>query len=103
MTPQEPKGEKASADAGVMIAIRLLERAVVAHGSETKKGQAIHKCIVGLVKEFGRDEDRSLEIMPAEVKTALMAPSGEPGGAGGAGGGDAGGGGMPGGMPPGAA
>jgi hypothetical protein len=80
MTPQEPKGEQASADAGVMIAIRLLERALVAHGSKSEKGQAIHGCIGKLTKAFSADEDQSLSIMPAEVKTALMAPSGEPGG-----------------------
>lgn len=80
MTPQEPKGEQASADAGVMIAVRLLERAVVAHGSESKKGQALSKVVASLVKVMGREEERSLEIMPAEIKTALMAPAGEPGG-----------------------
>lgn len=100
MTPQQPKGEQASADAGVMIAIRLLERAVVAHGSESKKGRSISRAIQTLVHEFGREEDQSLEIMPAEVKTALMAPAGEPGG----GQQGPGGAGMPGGgMPPGAA
>jgi hypothetical protein len=101
MTPQQPKGEQASADAGVMIALRLLERAMVAHGAESKKGGAINRAIQTLVREFGRDEDKSLEIMPAEVKTALMAPAGEPGGGPQ---GPGGGGQMPGaGMPPGAA
>jgi len=81
MTPQEPKGEQASADAGVMVAIRLLERVQAVHGSESKKGGAAQKALLILVKAFGKTEDESLDLMPAEVKTALMAPAGEPGGA----------------------
>ena len=79
-TPQEPKGEQATADAGVQVAIRLLERAMVAHGSGSAKGGAIQRAIAAITKVFKTDEDQAQEIMPAEVKTALMAPSGPPGG-----------------------
>lgn len=80
LTPEEPKGEQASADAGVMVALRMLERSLVAHGSHSAKGKAINKAITSLVTAFGKDEDNSMAIMPAEVKTALMAPAGDPGG-----------------------
>jgi len=80
MTPQEPKGEQASADAGIMIAVRLLERAAVVHGSESSKGKAVREALHGLTKAYSLGEDQLLEIMPAEIKTALMAPAGDAGG-----------------------
>lgn len=90
LTPQQPKGEQASADASVQVALRMLEHSLAAHGSKTEKGQAIMKAIVALTKGFGHDEEKAQAIMPAEIKTALMAP-----------GGGAEGGGPPGGAPPG--
>jgi hypothetical protein len=79
MTPQKPKGEQASADSQVAVARRLLEHALVAHGSHTPKGQCINKILGMLAKDFGKTEDQAESIMPAELKTALMAPAGEPG------------------------
>jgi hypothetical protein len=81
MTPQEPQGEQASADAGVQVAIRMLEHSLVAHGATSKKGKALTKAITSLAAEFGKDEDAAQAIMPAELKTALMAPPGGGGGA----------------------
>jgi hypothetical protein len=80
MTPQVPQGEQASADAGVAVAIRLLERALVAHGSTTDKGKKLAQALSTLVKGFGQSEDESNEIMPAEIRTALMGPAGDAGG-----------------------
>jgi hypothetical protein len=79
MTPQQPKGEQASAEAGIQVARRLLERALVAHGSHTPKGAAIMKALTGLAGAFGKDEDKSTAIMPSEIKSALMQPAGQPG------------------------
>lgn len=79
MTPQEPKGEQASADAGVQVAIRMLEHSLVAHGATSEKGKALTKCISTLARAFGKDEDQAQAIMPAELKSALMGPPGEPG------------------------
>jgi hypothetical protein len=92
MTPQEPKGEQAQADAAVAVAIRILEHSLVAHGASSPKGKAIMHALGGLTKAFGQDEDKAREVMPAELQTALMAPGGggaeqepQPGAAGGAG------------------
>jgi hypothetical protein len=74
-TPQQPKGEQAAADAGIQVALRFLERAVVAHGYESKKGSVLRRAISMITSEFGHDEDRALAIMPMELKTGLMAPS----------------------------
>lgn len=76
MTPQEPEGEQASADAGVAVALRMLEHSLVAHGSKSEKGKALTRAISTLVHAFGKDEDQAQQIMPAELKTALMAPAG---------------------------
>ena len=56
MTPQEPKGEQAQADAAVQVSIRMLEHSLVAHGSGTPKGKAIMHALSGLTKAFGKDE-----------------------------------------------
>jgi hypothetical protein len=74
-TPQQPKGEQAAADAGIQVALRFLERAVVAHGYDSKKGSSLRRAISLITAEFGGDEDRALAIMPMELKTGLMAPS----------------------------
>lgn len=80
LTPEDNKGEKASAAAGVQIARRMLEHALVAFGSETPQGKACHECIGKLAKAFAMSEDQSESIMPAELKSALMAPSAGGGG-----------------------
>jgi hypothetical protein len=84
MTPQEPKGEQASADAGVEVAIRMLEHSLVAHTSGTDKGKALMHAISSLRKAFKTESGE--QIMPAELKAALMQPAGEPGPAGAPGG-----------------
>lgn len=56
----------------------MLERAQVAFGLQDKKGAELSKLIAGLRKLFVADEDKSMSLMPAEVKTALMQPSGSP-------------------------
>jgi len=78
-TPQQPKGEQAKADSQVMVALRILEHALVAHGSHTPKGGAIQKAIAMLTKQFGQSEDQAQEIMPNELKTALMDNQSAPG------------------------
>jgi hypothetical protein len=81
MTPQDNKGEQASADAQVEVAIRFLEQALVAHGSGSPKGKELFKAIGSLRKAFKFD-DAANEVVPAELKTALMAPAGGAGGGG---------------------
>ena len=75
MTPQEPKGEQASADAGVEVAIRMLEHSLVAHTSGTDKGKALMHAISSLRKAFKTESGG--QIMPAELKAALMQPAGD--------------------------
>jgi hypothetical protein len=102
MAPQAPRGDQASADAKVQVALRILEDGLVAYRSGTSKGRAIMRALSALTREFGGDEDNAQRVMPAELKSALMdnqpAPPSAPPPAGGGGGG-----GLPPGQPPGMA
>lgn len=72
------------------MAVKMLERCLPAFGSETDEGKAVLKAITALGKAFGKQQDETQELMPAEIKTLLAGLSG-PGSAG-----------PPGGAPPGA-
>ena len=104
MAPQAPRGDQASADSKMQVALRIMEDALVAYRSSTTKGKAIMRAISALVKEFGGEEENAQRVMPAELKSALMdnapgpgAPPPPPGGGG------AGPGALPTGAPPGLA
>lgn len=79
MTPQEPKGEEASADAGIAVARRILEHALLAYGSSSERGRACTEILTKIARHWGRTEEQAESIMPAELKSALMSPGGEPG------------------------
>jgi hypothetical protein len=80
MTPQQPKGAQAGAASKVQVARRMLEQALIDFGSDSKEGGAILKAISGLAGAFKRSEDEDGQIMPAELKSALLqrGPSGAP-------------------------
>lgn len=52
---------------------------MVAHGSGSPKGKTLQKAIAAITKEFGQTEDQAQQLMPNEVKSALMDPSSSPG------------------------
>jgi hypothetical protein len=104
LTPQANRGDQASADAKVQMAMRLLEEAMMAYGDrKSAKYRQTLTALSALVKGHGRDEDRAQAIMPAELKSALLSNAPAPGAAppppGGPG---AGAGALPAGGPPGA-
>lgn len=82
MTPQEPKGEQAGANAQVQVCQRLLEKAMQVYPSDTPQGKAILECLLKLNKAFGKGQDKAEAVMPAELKAALMGPGGEDAGGG---------------------
>lgn len=104
MAPQAARGNQASADAKIQVAIRTLEDAFQIYRSHTKQGRALMKAMSALTREFGPNEELSQRPMAAELKAALMDQS--PTGGGGAppptpGGPGAGPGALPPGGPPG--
>ncbi len=80
LTPQKPKGQQAGASSQVNVARKLLEQALVAFGSDSEEGAAVLKAVHALAKGFARDEEQSQSLMPAELKSALLAGGGGPGG-----------------------
>lgn len=92
-TPQAPEGLREAAKVDVMLATKVLERALPAFGFDTREGKAILNTLKSFSKIFGSTEQSTQELMPAEIQNLL---SQMPQGAGGAPGGQP----MP--MPPGA-
>lgn len=114
LSPQQPLGDETQADAQVQVAVSILQRAYIKYPFKSSKAGTLMR-VLGLVsKEWGREEDASQKILPAELKNAMLAdqtppgPGAPPAGGGGPGGGGPGaapgalpqGGGPPGAMPP---
>jgi hypothetical protein len=76
MTPQAPAGEQEGAKADVLMAQKMLERALPKFGSGDKRGKAILKSIASLAREFGKEEGQTEELMPAEIKQLLQGLAG---------------------------
>lgn len=72
MAPQAPRGDQASADAKIQVALRILEDSLMAYRSTTPRGKSIMRALSALTREFGRDEDQAQRLVPAELKSALM-------------------------------
>lgn len=87
MSPQAAMGDEGSADSQIQIAMRILEEALPKYGHGSDKGRAVLKMIQAGTRAFGRGEDRANQILPAELKSALMGagPGGAPGPPGGGG------------------
>src|ERR1700760_3105241 len=64
-TPQQPKGDQAGANVDALMAQKILEKARVAFGSQSDEGAAILKAISALAKAFGKQQDKTQELMPA--------------------------------------
>jgi len=62
MTPQQPKGEQAAAQAKIRIAIRMIEQALPSFHGQPEE-QKLLKCLLELTKTFAPDEDGSGKIM----------------------------------------
>src|ERR1700691_5367880 len=71
MTPQQPKGQQASGKAKVMIAIHILKTSMV-HLGLGEDFQAVLDAVKTLTKKFGKTEEDSKQIMPAEIMQAMM-------------------------------
>jgi len=79
-TPQQPKGDQASAASKIQIVRKMLEQALVSFGSDSKEGKAVMKALTSLTAAFSKSEESAGEIVPAEHKNALLqrGPSGAP-------------------------
>jgi len=80
MTPQEPAGKKEGAKVDALMGIKMFEKALQGFGASTKEGKAILKILSTATKEFGQDEEKTEELMPAEIKQLIggLAGPGQP-------------------------
>jgi hypothetical protein len=76
MTPQKPAGQQEGAKVDVLMAQKMLERALAAFGSGNEHGKAILKAISSLAHAFGKEEGQTEELMPAEIKQMLQGLAG---------------------------
>lgn len=64
-SPTNASGQQAVGHVGVQIAMKVLEHALPAFGSETKEGRAIIRTLNSLSKDFGKQDDS--DLVPAEI------------------------------------
>jgi hypothetical protein len=76
MSPAQPQGSQEGSRIDVMMATKLLERSLSVFGTTSEEGQAILKCLSTLGKKFGKSQDETSELMPAELKHMIAAASG---------------------------
>lgn len=76
MTPQKPGGQTAQAKVKVMVAQKALALAASEFDPTSKEFQACVKANMDLAKVFGKSEDDSKQLMPAEVMQALQGAAG---------------------------
>lgn len=82
-TPEAPEGLREAAKVDVMLAVKVLERALPAFGFDTKEGKAILNSLKSFSKVFGTSEQSTQELMPAEIQSLMQTmPQGAGGGPG---------------------
>lgn len=74
LTPQKASGKQASGKVKVQIAIHALQLAMLDMGASSPEGTAILEAITKLVKKFGKSEDQSKQLMPAEIMQIMQQP-----------------------------
>lgn len=79
-TPQANEGEMQAARAEVQIASKVLDSALMKFGSDTEEGRVILEVLTKISRKFGREQDKSASLIPAEIMNLV---SSMPRGAGG--------------------
>jgi len=76
MTPQKPGGSQAQGKIKVQIAIHALTIAATELDPSSKEGQACLEAVVKLTKTFGKKEEDSKALMPAEIMQVMQGAAG---------------------------
>lgn len=71
--PQQAEGLKQAARVNVTMAIDILQQALPAMGAASEEGQALLNALKTLTKAFGQTEQKSRELIPAEIAQMLSA------------------------------
>ena len=75
LTPQKAAGNQASGKAKVMVAVHILKTAMVDLGVG-EDFTAVLDAMKTLTKRFGKSEEDSKQIMPAELQMAMQRQAG---------------------------
>lgn len=70
-TPQPNEGAQAQAQVSITMAMDLLEKALIAYGSESKEGGEILKSLSGLQRIFGAQRKEAEGLVPAELRSLI--------------------------------
>ena len=73
LTPQKPAGQVQSARIKVQVALHALTLGLREAGPMSEDGRAILEAIQKLVKQFGKTEDATKPLMPAEMAAVMSA------------------------------
>ena len=76
LTPQKAAGNQASAKAKVMIAQKVLQGAIAEMDLNSDDGKAVLEILAKMVKAFGKNEEDTQQILPAELMQALQPAAG---------------------------
>lgn len=75
LTSQAPEGLREAAKVDVMLATKVLERALPAFGFDTKEGKAILNALRSFGSVFGQSQSNAEQLMPAELQQLMQSMS----------------------------
>lgn len=76
LTPQKAAGQIASGKAKMMGAIKLMQMALLDFPPQSPEFQAGIKAIAKLTEHFGKTEEDSKQLMPAELMSLMQSQAG---------------------------
>lgn len=71
-SPQGNDGIQQAALVDISMALDLLEKSMAAFGTETMEGQALHKALGTLVKQFGQKRESGQQLQGAELQQLMQ-------------------------------
>ena len=79
-TPGPKEGMKQAAMVNISMVFQLLEQSLPAFGSQSEEGKAVLKALSGLTSQFGKDRQKSDQLIPAELMQLVQSIPGMGGG-----------------------
>ena len=67
LTPEDKRGDQASAKVNVQMAMDLMQQALPVFGSDSEEGKKILQVLGSLARVFGETEAKTKELIPAEI------------------------------------
>jgi hypothetical protein len=71
-TPEPQEGNMEQARLNVMMALDMLQNALMEFGMESEEGMALQKVVGDITNQFGQRESSTRELMPAEIMNLIQ-------------------------------